>query len=190
MTFHRIRSALLFVLVLATVSLSSGIVLGASSRSIAEPTAKQLADGDYPCTPALAGLLDDQRRRIADAPTVDDARELAVGPVRVARRALAVASFVAPGSDSLADATARLENFEGQVEKSRSPAEVAIYFTELVDPAAASVGEPIQLADLQVGDASVEGPGKCHYSTGEIVAIVIGFILFIIPGIILLIVLC
>ena len=194
MSFDRIRSGLLFVLVLATVSAPSGTALGASSTSVAEqvqvPTAKDLADGSYTCTPAHAGLLDGQRQRIADAATIDDARKIAVGPTKVARRALAVAAFVAPGNDSFADASARLEAFEGQVEQSSSPAEVATYFTELVDPAAASLGEPIQLADLQVGEADVEGPGKCHYSTGEIVAIIIGFILFIIPGIILLIVLC
>jgi hypothetical protein len=170
------------------------LVLGATSPSlvaaIEAPTAKALADGSYLCTAAHAALLDDRRQEIADAPTVADARKLAVDPVRVARRALAVASFVAPGSDALADAHARLESFEGQVDQSASPAEVASRFAELVDPNAASVGEPIQLADLQVGNADVQGPGKCSYSTCEIIAIVIGFILFIIPGIILLIVLC
>ena len=51
-------------------------------------------------------------------------------------------------------------------------------------------GNLVQVADLEVGNADVSGPGGCHYSTGEIVAIVIGFILFIIPGIMLLFVLC
>lgn len=86
-------------------------------------------------------MLEGQRQRIADAPTVADARGLAV-------------------------------------------------FAELLAADAASPGEPIQLADLEVENADVRGPGSCHYSTGEIIAVVIGFILFIIPGIILLIVLC
>jgi hypothetical protein len=184
---------LLFVVALACGGAWIGTARGASSPSASDqiqaPTAEELADGTYTCTPAHSALLDDRRQQIAAAATVGDARKLAVGPARVARRALTVAAFVAPATDSFADAKTRLESFEAQVEASASPEEVAARFAELVDPTAASAGTPIQLADLQVGNADVDA-GGCNYSTGEIIAVVIGFILFIIPGIILLIVLC
>lgn len=192
--FRSRRIGLLFVLALAGGGAWIGTARGASSPAashrIQAPTAQELADGTYTCTPAHSALLDDRRQQIADAPTVDAARKLAIGPARVARRALTVAAFAAPATDSLGDAKARLESFEAQVEASASPEEVAARFAELVDPTTASSGTPIQLADLEVGDADVDGPGGCHYTTGEIIAVVIGFILFIIPGIILLIVLC
>jgi hypothetical protein len=75
------------------------------------------------------------------------------------------------------------------VQESESLAAVADEFGSLLDLQMRS-GELLQVADLEVGEANVSGPGKCHYSVGEIVAIVIGFILFIIPGSILLFVLC
>ena len=39
-------------------------------------------------------------------------------------------------------------------------------------------------------DVRVGGGGGCHYTSAEVIAIILGFFLFIIPGIILLIVFC
>jgi hypothetical protein len=76
---------------------------------------------------------------------------------------------------------------------------VASAFADLVQLASAGrpgsfvVSGATVAADVDVGvnglDEETNGDG-CDYSTGEIIAIVIGFILGIIPGIILLIVLC
>lgn len=47
------------------------------------------------------------------------------------------------------------------------------------------------LVQLASNGVNVSGnSGHCHYDTTEIIAIVLGFLLFIIPGIILLIVFC
>jgi hypothetical protein len=197
-SFHARPSVLAFVFVLAAAGIAGVTACEASllpsDAAVRPPTAAALADGSYTCTAAHANLLDGQIRRISAAPSVVEARRLAVGPVVVARRAVAVARLIAPGSDSLGEAHDRLEAFERQAEQSASPAEVAARFAELIDSDAASVDEPIQLAallpDLEVENAKIHGPGNCDYSTGDIIAIVIGFILFIIPGIILLFVLC
>ncbi|MBI5503561.1 MAG: hypothetical protein HY899_02065 [Deltaproteobacteria bacterium] len=156
---------------------------------IATPTAAQLAKGSYGCGWAHLGALRQWQQRIAEARTVSEARELAAGPVRTARHALGVARIANPWSASLAKADTRLSEFERGVETSPTAADVAARFGGLVkiDP---SGKDPVMLADLQVANVKVDGPGGCRYSTGEIVAIVIGFILFIIPGIILLVVLC
>jgi hypothetical protein len=114
------------------------------------------------------------RDRIAAAPSIADARELAVEPVAQARRILARLVWA---SDSIRGADARMAAYEASVLRARTPAETAAQFGVLVRLDAPAI-------------ASRTGHAGCSYSTGEIIAIVLGFILAIIPGIILLILLC
>ena len=160
-----------------------------SLSQVAIPAATDFVNGEFPCTVPHVAALSERRQRIADSATVEEARDLALSPARAARHALQVATLVAPSSEKITEARGRLEDFEGRVNQSDTPAAVAGEFGRLLDMDMRD-GNLVQVADLDVGHASVHGPGACHYSTGEIVAIVFGFILFIIPGIILLIVLC
>ena len=90
---------------------------------------------------------------------------------------MARARWLAPFSSSLRTAESKLSAYRDDVRSARSPEEVAARFGALV-----------RLASSDSTAVSVSG--SCHYSTGEIIAIVFGFILAIIPGIILLFVLC
>ncbi len=120
-------------------------------------------------------------RRILETPDVDAARTLAIENSSVARGVLERALWLVPGSESLSRAHARIEAYEKRIVQSESVLDVADEFASFVQ--IASSGQI--MADVDVGTG-----GKCHYSTGEIIAIVLGFILGILPGIILLVLLC
>jgi hypothetical protein len=57
-------------------------------------------------------------------------------------------------------------------------------------PPADATRDSERLVQLAGNGVSVGGSASCHYTTTEIIAIILGFLLFIIPGIILLIVFC
>lgn len=118
------------------------------------------------------------RDLVAEASSAEKARRLATRPSSLARRALGAARRLAPWSGSLRDAHEQLVGYEDRVAKTQTPAEAAQEFEGLVRLAGGG--------GVTVGGNS----GSCHYTTLEIIAIVLGFILFIIPGIILLILLC
>jgi len=116
------------------------------------------------------------RDLVAAAATVEAAREKATWPSRLARRALSLAGFVKRDSASLEATRARLLAYEERVAKAPDAAAAAAEFEGLVRVA---------------GDVHVGGhKGGCTYDATEVIAIIFGFILFIIPGIILLIVFC
>lgn len=128
---------------------------------------------DGACAPApvrneAQALID----RIAAAPSVEDARALALEPTRAAHRALAQARRLSPRTESLRDADERLSGYQARIAAAPSQEAVAA-----------------ELATLSRVKADL-GDGGCSYSTGEIIATVLGFILGIIPGIILLFLLC
>jgi hypothetical protein len=116
------------------------------------------------------------RDLVAAAATVEAAREKASWPSRLARRALSVAGFVKRDSASLDATRARLLAYEERVAKAPDAAAAAAEFEGLVRVA----------GDVHVGGRR----GGCTYDATEVIAIILGFILFIIPGIILLIVFC
>ncbi|MFN2376266.1 MAG: hypothetical protein ABR538_06995 [Candidatus Binatia bacterium] len=176
-------------LLVATIASASTGSVEPSLSQVTIPSASDFVDGTLPCTGTHMAVLGERRQRIADAPSVEEARDLAIAPARAARYALQVAGLMAPSGGKIAQARERLEGYEARVETSESPAAVAGEFGRLLDLDMRS-GELMQVADLNVKNANVRGPGGCHYTTGEIVAVVFGFILFVIPGIILLVVLC
>jgi len=171
----------------------TGIVSAANTEpslsQVTVPTANDFVDGRYNCTASQIGVVNERRQRIADAESLEEARDLALSPARAAKHALQVASLVAPSAGSLTEARERIEGFEVAVGESESPSAVAGEFGRLLDLEMQN-GSLLQVADLNVKHAEVRGPGACHYTTGEIIAVVFGFILFIIPGIVLLFVLC
>jgi hypothetical protein len=178
--------------VAATSTVPSSVT---SSGALSTPSAEQLAGRTQGCTLQERGALTDYSRKIAAAQDVDAARGLASRPAGLARRALGVATWVAPQTESLGAAKERLQAFENRLAMASTPAAVAEEFDVLVGAADARVepvggADPMQLADLTIDNAEVHGPAGCHYSTGEVIAVIFGFLLFIIPGIILLVVLC
>lgn len=129
--------------------------------------------------PELSALRD----RIGASESVGAARALALEPTSQARSVLGRARWWMPGSESLARADQRLAKYEIDVQQASTVSAVADRYARLVRLPVA--GDPIP-----VPDASSAMMDNCHYSTGEIIAIVLGLLLGIIPGIILLFLLC
>ena len=129
------------------------------------------------------------RDRIAAASDLEAAQALALEDVTLARRALGAARRIAPFSEDLANAHGRLERYEREVRGAESVASVTLRFEDLVQ--IASAHEIVGVDGDYDGGDSVHGKRfGCALSTGELVAVVLGFILGIIPGIILLLLLC
>jgi hypothetical protein len=145
----------------------------------AAPAERVLGELGIPdCACAIdVGELERYRDLVAAAKSAEEARALATRPSRMARRALGAARRIAPWSSSLRRAHGELTAYENRIARSETPAQAAQEFEELVRLAGNGV---------TVGGNS----GRCHYDTVEIIAIILGFLLFIIPGIILMIVLC
>lgn len=130
--------------------------------------------------PALAGSMECPtegqhaelrafRDRIADAPSTDAAKDLALRQTRRAHKAIHRAARMVESSEELAAADAKLTAFEAGVRAAESPEAVALQFDTLAaSPTAA----------------------RCDYTGVEILIIVLGFILGIIPGIIFLLLFC
>ena len=108
------------------------------------------------------------RDRVAAAESPEAARELALSQTRVAHQALDRAGKLF-GEKALRDEAARLENFEEEVRAAPDQAAVVAEFDALMGPRLLNA---------------------CHYDGVEIVIIVIGFILGIIPGILFLFLFC
>lgn len=110
-------------------------------------------------------------QRILEADSLERARQLATRDSRMAQDVLRRARWMAPGSESLGRASRQLTAFHSEVDRASSrPAIVG------------------SLRSLVASGPDVDS--GCDYTTGEIVAIVLGFILGIIPGLILLVLLC
>jgi hypothetical protein len=120
------------------------------------------------------------RDRIAAAPSVGEAQAMAFGQTRLARKAVSRARWIVPFHPALGEARAKLDDFDARVREAKSQAEVARSFGRLVRVASAD--------DLTIVDAELKA--DCEYTTGEIVIIVIGFFLAIIPGLIFMALLC
>lgn len=110
------------------------------------------------------------------AGSVTAARERALEQVSLAERAARVASVMLPGSSTVDDLEHRLGGYRERVEAAGSPVEVAAAFDDLTRPQ---------------NDVNIDGDGpNCDFTGTEILIIVIGFILGIIPGVIFLILFC
>jgi hypothetical protein len=107
-------------------------------------------------------------QKLADAPTLDEAQDKALGKIALTRKAVALADRPLHGDPAIAEATEKLDALDVQVPSATSPQQVALAFSQLNQSAKIT----------------------CSYSTTEILIIIIGFLLFVLPGIILLILFC
>ena len=119
-------------------------------------------------------------RQITGAGSLAEARRLALAPTDDAIAALKRAQTLAPFSDDIRVAGTKLDEARSRILLASSQQQVADAFNGMM------------LAGLDDDSAArvSAGDSGCNYSTGEIIAIVVGLILGIIPGIILLFVLC
>jgi hypothetical protein len=139
------------------------------------------------CGCASDAELRARRDRIAAAPDLEAARERALEDVGLARKALGAARRMAPFSDDLHAAHDRLARYEDDVARAESVESVTLRFEDLVQVASADGVVGVD-GDFDGGDHG--GRIGCSFSTGELIAIILGFILGIIPGLILLVLLC
>lgn len=126
------------------------------------------------------GELVKLNKEILAANDLASARQLALSPTEDALKAVGNARLLLPLSSDLESAEARLESFKAHIQAATSKEEVV---DEL---------NGVMLAGLDNDSAARVkiGSGGCDYSSGELIAIVLGLILGIIPGIILMVVLC
>ena len=172
------------VTVLAGLSVATMPAPGLASvddRGTAVLRGFDLDAGDCNCDEERTELMA-LRDRIADAPSVEASRDLALEQTDLARKALSRAKWVIPFNGALGQASEKLDAYEVRVKGAGSQEEVAAAFGDLVRLASAD--------DLQVTDAGFFDKPGCNYTTGEIVVIVIGFLLAIIPGFIFMAIFC
>jgi hypothetical protein len=116
---------------------------------------------------------------IATADSLDQALNLALTPTNSAIDALDSAELIMPFNDDIELAKQRLSAARARMVAAASQQQVADEFSGLL------------LAGLDNNAVNVDvGNTGCHYTSGETIAIVIGLILGIIPGLILLVLLC
>ncbi len=174
---NKITSAFIVSIVtIVTVSLSQSVFANIQSSS----SALDLIKSTCPSGPSQYAELVQLKQEITTANSIDQARKLALSPTDDAINALKNARNLIPFSEDLRTAENRLNDARSRIMLASSQDQVADEF------------DGMMLAGLDNDRAAHVniGSGGCDYSTGELIAIVIGLILGIIPGIILLVVLC
>lgn len=172
----------LFVLMMLAITPSIVFLMSKTAAANAWPTIESLDLVTAACPsgsaqyPELVRLHDD----ISEAGSLNEARALALAPTTDAIDALRNARSIMPFSEDLRLAETLLSDARSRIEDADTPDQVADEFSGMM------------LAGLDDDRAAHVNVGKvgCNYSTGELIAIVVGLILGIIPGLILLIVLC
>ena len=123
---------------------------------------------DCPCD-AERARFDAFAQKLADAPTLDEAQDKALGKIALSRKAVSLAEKQVHGDPAIAEATQKLAALDAQVRSATSQEQVSLAFSQLAQ------------------DRMKAG---CSYTTVEILIIVLGFLLFVLPGIILMLLLC
>jgi hypothetical protein len=175
-------AAIALVLVAGLLSSPASVFAGvAKDTAVGKeiPVAWDIAKGGCACAGHEATILA-FRDRLAAAPTPEAARALALSQTRLAHKALSRAKWILPFSPTVREANKKLEAYEARIRDARTQADVAAEFGGLMR--VASAGDP------KIVDAKVEA--NCHYTTVEIVIIIIGFMMFIYPGFIFMALLC
>jgi hypothetical protein len=115
--------------------------------------------------------LDELEARIVAARSLAHEREIATADTRLAQAVLGRARLMAPGSESLGRAFERLGRYHARIANAGSRSEILDRFRRMT-----------------AGSPSVDS--GCDFTGIEIIAIFLGFVLGIIPGLILLLLLC
>jgi hypothetical protein len=126
--------------------------------------------GDACLTPERQAAFSRFQERLADADSVEKARRKAERRLKRTAGVLGKARALAPKDAGLAEGARKLDALEARVAQAESPEQVAAAFDSAAMGSGANAG--------------------CDMSTGEVIATVLGFILGILPGIILLVLLC
>jgi hypothetical protein len=163
------------LIVLALVLLPLLTLSGKASTSAVE-----LMKSADPSGPEQHPKITQLQKEIAAAENVDQARQMALVSTDGALDAIQNVRRLMPLSDDLRNAEIRLSDARSRMLAASSQEQVADEFSGMMIAG---------LDDDRAANVSV-GKVGCGYSTGEIIAIVIGLILGIIPGLILLVVLC
>ena len=123
--------------------------------------------------------------RIRGTESLTEARDLAIRPTRLALSALSKTRWLSPGERGDLDrAYVDLVAYQQRVRSAQTSNEVALALeTLLASP------RGVQAALHADVDVDLDG-GGCDYSGGEVIATILGFLLGILPGIILLVLLC
>lgn len=175
--YKNLNRVALNILVISALALTHQI---ANANIWPTTSSMELIKSACPTDSGQYGELSQLKKEITSAKSLSDARKMALAPTDDAIGALKNARAIMPFSDDLRLAESRLSDARSRIIVASSQAEVADEFSGMM------------LAGLDndnVANVSAGG-GSCNYSTGETIAIVIGLILGIIPGLILLVLLC
>ena len=108
-------------------------------------------------------------QKLADAPTLDDAQDKALDKISLSRKVVKIADKQLHGDPAIAEATEKLDALDARVRSAESQQQVSRVFSQLAEDR------------MKVG---------CDYTTAEILLIIVGFLFFLLPGIILMLLLC
>ncbi|MBI3785972.1 MAG: hypothetical protein HY270_21480 [Deltaproteobacteria bacterium] len=193
----------------AVFTVSAAVTPAFAMKSDLGPTAEQpalnRATGGS-CVPLAAkDVLQSYELSILNAPTVEEARQLILSQTGRARTVLSTASWLLPFSSSVREARDKIAELEQRVYAANTQTEVANDFSDFL--AVPSDAERSNIVDHNATDSSLMvlaennldhpavhvdtgGGHGCNYTNGEVIIIVIGFVLGIIPGIIFLFIFC
>jgi len=123
---------------------------------------------DCPCD-AERARLDAFAQKLAAAPTLEAAQDKALDKVRLAHKVVGLAEKQVGSDPAIAEATQKLDVIDARVRSAENQQQVSLVFSQLAQDR------------MKVG---------CDYTTVEILIIILGFLLFLLPGIILMLLLC
>lgn len=193
----------------AVYTISAAVTPALATKTDLAPTTEQslLADAiGGRCIPSPAmDVLRSYRLKILNAATVEEARAFVLSQTGLARKALSTASWLLPSSSSVREARDKVGDLEQRVYAANTQSEVASDFSEFLtipaDPRNSMIVDPEEADSslMVLAENNLDSPavrlgtnngGGCNYTTGEVIIIILGFLLFIIPGIIFLIIFC
>ena len=108
-------------------------------------------------------------QKLADAPTLQDAQDKALDKITLSRKVVKIADKQIHGDPAISEATEKLDALDARVRSAQSQQQVSLVFSQLAEDR------------MKVG---------CDYTTAEILLIIVGFLFFLLPGIILMLLLC
>ena len=108
-------------------------------------------------------------QKLANEPTLDDAQDKALDKLALSRKVVKIADKQLHGDPAIAEATEKLDALDTRIRSAESQQQVSLVFSQLAQDR------------MKVG---------CDYTTAEILIIIVGFLFFLLPGIILMLLLC